>query len=113
MKNMSFSATTEQIRNRTKTVTRRLGWWYLKPGQMVRAVEKCQGLKKGEKVKPLAVIRIISIRLERLDEITEADLVLEGLPNVSLPAFLNMFTRINRCYWHSKIHRIEFEYVNE
>ena len=41
--------TKEQILARTKTVTRRLGWWFLKPGDVVWACEKCMGLKKGEK----------------------------------------------------------------
>lgn len=38
MRNMSFSMTTGQIINRTKTVTRRFGWWRLGPGEKVRAV---------------------------------------------------------------------------
>ena len=43
-RNMSFMLTTEQVRNKTKTVTRRLGWWFLKPGEIVNAVEKGMGL---------------------------------------------------------------------
>ena len=39
-RNMSFMITKEQVRNRTKTVTRRLGWAFLKPGDIVNAVEK-------------------------------------------------------------------------
>ena len=54
MRNMSFYHTTEQIRNRSKTVTRRLGWAFLKPGDRVRAIVKGRGLKKGQKVEPLA-----------------------------------------------------------
>ena len=49
-RNMSFMITTEQIKNRTKTVTRRLGWNFLKPGEVVNACEKCRGLKAGQKV---------------------------------------------------------------
>jgi hypothetical protein len=48
---MSFAHTTDQIRNRTKTVTRRNGWADLKPGELFWAVEKAMGLKPGEKVK--------------------------------------------------------------
>ncbi len=47
---MSFRLTAEQMRARTKTVTRRLGWSSLKPGDIVQPVEKAQGLRKGEKV---------------------------------------------------------------
>ena len=46
--------TTEAVRRREKTVTLRLGWWKLQPGTILQAVEKAQGLKKGEHVKPIA-----------------------------------------------------------
>lgn len=38
-RNMSFALTTSQIRDRSKTVTRRFGWWFLVPGDQVWAVE--------------------------------------------------------------------------
>lgn len=66
MRQMSFSLTTPQVLARTKTVTRRIGWWYLRRGQILRAIEKGQGLKKGEKVRLLGFIRILSTRTERL-----------------------------------------------
>jgi hypothetical protein len=66
MRNMSFIHTQEQFRNRTKTVTRRCGWLNLKPGELVRGVEKGQGLKKGEKIKPLGLIRVLDVRREPL-----------------------------------------------
>lgn len=39
MRNMSFALTTPQILNRSKTVTRRAGWSFLKPGDIVCAVQ--------------------------------------------------------------------------
>ena len=69
MRNMSFSLTTEQIRNRTKDVTRRLGWKNLKPGEHFRAVEKCQGLKKGEHIVKLYELECISNIPEPLKDI--------------------------------------------
>ncbi len=59
-RNMSFAITTEQMRNRTKTVTRRNGWWNLKPGDIVNACVKCMGLKPGEKIERICQIRIVS-----------------------------------------------------
>lgn len=56
-RNMSFSITTDQVRNREKNVTRRNGWWFLKSGDIVNAVEKTMGLKKGEKIKRICQIR--------------------------------------------------------
>ena len=46
MRNLSFALTTRQMRDRSKTVTRRRGDYYarvLKPGDLVCAVEKSQG----------------------------------------------------------------------
>lgn len=51
--------TTDQVRNRTKTVTRRLGWKFLQPGDIVNAVKKGMGLKKGEKVEVLGQIKVV------------------------------------------------------
>ena len=39
MRHMSFALTTKQIKSRTKTVTRRLGWTFLKPGDLIQPVE--------------------------------------------------------------------------
>jgi hypothetical protein len=64
MRNISFMLTTDQIRSRTKTVTRRTGWANLVPGQLLRGVGKDMGLKAGEKDKELAVIRVVSVRPE-------------------------------------------------
>ncbi len=37
---MSSAMTTEQFKAKTKTVTRRLGWWFLEPGDYVMGVVK-------------------------------------------------------------------------
>jgi hypothetical protein len=94
---MSFLLTTEQVRRRTKTVTRRVGWKFLKPGDLVRAVERCQGLKKGEQMKPLAVLRVAHVSRERLDRLEsesiygQQECVAEGFPNMSPMEFVAMF----------------------
>lgn len=64
MRNMSFSMTTPQFRDGSKDITRRFGWLNLKPGELLMAVEKAMGLKKGEKIVPLGIIQIVSTRLE-------------------------------------------------
>lgn len=71
MRNMSFALTTDQVRARTKTVTRRTGWASLKPGTLIQPVVKGMGLKPGEKVQKIgAPIRVVSVRRERLDLMT-------------------------------------------
>lgn len=64
-RNMSAFYTKEQVRARTKTETRRLGWDDLKPGDLFYMVEKSHGLKKGEKIKRLALCRCKSNRKQR------------------------------------------------
>ena len=120
MRNMSFSMTTEAVRRREKTVTRRLGWWKLQPGTILQAVEKAQGLKKGEHVKPICLIQVVSVRRERLDAICHLgsefgpiETSREGFPELTPQAFLGMFTRANACAWDTHVNRIEFEYVDE
>jgi len=46
---MSFALTEQQMRDQSKTVTRRRGWGFLKPGDTLYAVNKVMGFKKGEK----------------------------------------------------------------
>lgn len=115
--------TPDQILNRTKTVTRRLGWKTLQPGTLVRAVRKGMGLKKGEKVEELAVIRIVSVRQDRLrnllDEIDYgvAEVRKEGLaehPEVmgSPYKFIDFFCASHGCDDSWSVTRIEFEYVD-
>lgn len=122
MRNMSFALTTEQVLNRTKTVTRRDGWRHLKVGDKIRAVRKCMGLKKGEKVEPLAELRILSVRREPLRRLTEnldygfAECAAEGFgddPVKRWPSeFISMFCGSHKgCTPDSEVTRIEFEYL--
>ena len=109
MRNMSFSITTSQMYSRLKTVTRRLGWDFLRPGDVVMAVEKAQGLKKGEHVKPIGKIKIVSIDCEPLSNITIDDVQREGFAKMNVPEFVHMFCNANKCEPSTLINRIEFE----
>jgi len=110
-RNMSFAMTTDQVRNRTKTVTRRFGWWFLEPGDVVNAVEKAMGLKKGEKVKRLCQIGIVSAWSEPLNAITPDDVIREGFPGMSPDEFVAMLIKHYRCQPAEPCNRIEFEYL--
>ena len=111
-RNMSFAMTTQQFRDRTKTVTRRLGWWTVKPGEILCGVEKGMGLKKGEKVKRLGLIEIVSARNEPLDHITPADVVREGFPDWDPEQFIDLFMKAHRCDGWIQVRRIEFKYLD-
>lgn len=113
-RNMSFMLTKGQFKDQTKTITRRLGWRFLKPGDILNGCEKCMGLKKGEKVKKLGQIRVVSTRLEPLNEITQDDCAKEGFPELTPDEFVAMFCEHNaRCKPDSVVNRIEFEYCDE
>lgn len=110
-RNMSFAMTTEQIRNRTKTVTRRFGWNFLKPGDVVQAVEKAMGLKKGDKIVRLALLEIVSVRTEPLECITREDVVREGFPDWSPKQFIDMLVEHYDVLPWAPVNRIEFRYL--
>lgn len=81
MRNISFMLTTQQVRDRQKTVTRRLGWRNLKAGELLCGVEKGMGLKAGEKIIRLAVIRVVGVRFEPLRRMTDRrEIRISGFP---------------------------------
>lgn len=110
-RNMSFMLTTGQIRNKTKDITRRLKWLFVKPGDILNAVEKGMGLKKGEKVVRICQIRVISTRLERLSKVTKEDCIREGFPQMEPREFVKMFSKHNKCEETKTVNRIVFEYL--
>lgn len=122
-RNISFTITTDQIRKRTKTVTRRAGWQRLKIGEILTGCVKCMGLRPGEKIERLCQIRVVDVRRELLRRMTDdsdygfRETTLEGFPDghpQHWPSeFVGMF-----CGSHggvtpdSTVTRIEFEYVD-
>ena len=120
MRNISFALTTEQVRNQTKTVTRRLGWKGLKPGTLLQPVVKSQGLKKGEKVQKIGgPIRVVTVQQDRLGWLCEwpatwaqQEVALEGFPGMAGVDFADMFMRSHAgVTLETHITRIEFEYT--
>ena len=119
MRNMSFMLTTEQVRKKQKFVTRRNGWKNVKVGEQIRAVKKCMGLKKGEKMEPLGIIEVVSKRREPLNEMNRApdygerEVAREGFIHMRPEEFISMYCEHNKCTPSHLITRIEFKYVEE
>lgn len=125
-RNMSFALTTPQVEAGTKTVTRRLGWWDLKPGEVVQAVEKAMGLRKGEKIRKLRLIRIVATRPEKLGRMAVKpygtdETTLEGFPPGTEKhdpvKFIEMFCAANskggkKCTPATVVNRIQYEYLD-
>lgn len=114
---MAFSLTTRQMRDRSKTVTRRIGWHDLRPGDLVQAIVKGQGLKKGERVEKLGVIEIVANSRERLDRLFKgytygpAEMLKEGFSIMLTGDFVDMFCKANGCKPSTVVNRIEFRHV--
>ncbi len=112
MRNMSFALTTQQIQSRSKTVTRRIGWTFVKVGDVIMACEKCQGLKPGEKLVRLGPIRVTSRNREELQIITPNEVAKESFPDLSAAEFVAMFCKHMKCDPGQLVTRIEFEYLD-
>jgi len=118
--NISFFHTQDQVRDQSKTVTRRLGWKKLKPGTILTGIVKGQGLKKGEKVQPLCTIKVVHVRRERLWTMTHFredyghnECRKEGFPHLLPEQFVDMFCRHMKCEPFEIVTRIEFEYLDK
>jgi hypothetical protein len=111
---MSVSLTTDQVRARTKTVTRRAGWLMLKPGDELTLCRKVMGRRKGEPLERIVNVEVIDARREPLNAITAADVAAEGFPEWTPAQFVAFF-----CASHKGIGpgddvtRIEWRYLGE
>jgi len=104
---------------------RRLGWSFRPVGSYrhsipLMAVEKAQGLKKGEKIKRLGVVEVVNVCRERLDDLWlercypfggRSELAKEGFPNMTPMEFTDMFCKANKCKADVQVTRIEFRRV--
>lgn len=123
MRNMSFALTKPQMQRQTKFVTRRLGWEFLKVGDLLQPIEKGMGLKPGEKiVQVCGPIRVTHKRRERLDLLTHdldygfVECAMEGFPAphpYQWPSeFVRMFCATHKgCTPERVITRIAFEFT--
>lgn len=112
MRRMSFALTTEQILSKSKTVTRRFGWDFLKPGDLVQPIRRGMGLKKGEKQELLGCpIEVVSVRKERVDAILLDDVEREGFPNWGPSDFVDFLCSHHGAKRSDIVNRIEFKYL--
>lgn len=88
---MSVAFTEQQVRDRTKTVTRRKGWQTLKPGDRLTLCPKVMGRKPGEWLDRIVDVEVVSVRREPLGAITQEDVTREGFPGMSRLDFIKRF----------------------
>jgi len=114
-KMMSFALTTTAMYLGRKYVTRRTGWNFAKPDDVYTAVEKAQGLKKGQHVKKIGDIRIVTTEKTNLGALIVdkpygyREVILEGFSGMTPSEFCDLFQEHNsKITYHTKINRIQF-----
>jgi len=121
MRLASFFYTVPQMEEEIKSVTRRMGWWWLLQKDLVNeqvivlAVQKSQGRKKGEPIVPIYPIRILSARKEPLNRmITDVrygydEVIKEGFPNWTPYQFVEFICDMHKCKPDIEVNRIHFK----
>ncbi len=112
---MSVALTEQAVIERRKTVTRRLGWRFLKPGDRLTLVRKAMGRKRADgTVEPLvrlAEVEVVSVRREELQQVPDTDLAKEGFPGWDAFDWIAWFCDEMRCAPQTVITRIEWKYL--
>lgn len=107
---MSVSHTEEQVVAEIKTVTRRLGWKMLKPGDTLTLCRKVMG-RKGAPLVRLKEVEVVSVAQERLWAISEEDVAREGFPDWTSEEFISFFCETFKVQPWAVVTRIEWRYL--
>lgn len=117
MRNISNTLTILQMRARSKAVTRRLGWDFLRTGDLLMSCEKCQGLGPGGKLVRITPIVVVGNRHEPLNRMIKEtaygaqEAALEGFPELSGAEFAKMFCGHMGCDPGQMVNRIEYRFI--
>ena len=109
---MSVVLTEQAVIDRTKTVTRRLGWTFLRPGDRLTLCRKVQGRRSGEPLVRLADVEVTSVCREPLMVVTPGDVRREGFPEMYADQFVAFFCQQMRCAPDTEVTRIEWRYLD-
>jgi hypothetical protein len=123
---MSVAFTEQAVRDRTKTVTRRKGWLFAKPGDRVTLCRKVMGRKPGEPLERICDVEIVSVRREPLCAVagpyvenadgstTWPEMVAEGFPDMHPDEFMRKyFFDVQRITAMDEVTRIEWRYLDD
>lgn len=127
---MSVAYTEDAVRARTKTVTRRKGWWVnrrgdriLLPGQQLTLCRKVMGRKAGEPLERIVDVEVVDVRRERLGVLLGCDadgrqygrgeVAREGFPGMDPAEFVRrFFTDAQGIHPDHEVTRIEWRYLD-
>lgn len=110
---MSVAFTEQAVRDQTKTVTRRKGWTFLKPGDQLTLCRKVMG-RKGAPLVRVAEVLVIAVTREPLSAITPQEVSREGFPGMEPAEFIRrFFTDAQGISADAEVTRIEWRYLSE
>lgn len=101
----------DAVRERRKTVTRRLGWKFLKVGDTLTLCRKVMGRKPDEPLVRIAEVRVVDVRREALWDIADEDVEREGFADWDRHMFVGFFCSAMNCDPSTEITRVEWEYL--
>lgn len=115
---MSVALTERAVRDRRKTVTRRLGWRFLRAGDRLTLCRKVMGRKPGEPLVRIAEVEVVSVRREPLGAMTDDDVAREGVDatlevagRTEAEAWISWFAWTMKCSVDDEVTRIEWRYL--
>src|SRR5256885_12812561 len=108
---MSVALTEQAVRERRKTVTRRLGWKFLKPGDRLTLCRKVMGRRAGEPLVRVCDVQIVGVRREPLDAIGPDDVAAEGFTDLSPEQFVAFLCEHMRCSPSAEGTRVAWPYL--
>ncbi|AGB27076.1 hypothetical protein Mycsm_06975 (plasmid) [Mycobacterium sp. JS623] len=107
---MSVALTTQAVRDRIKTQTRRDGWLRLQPGNQLALCPKYRGVRRADR-ELITIVDVVDVRREPLETISPADVAAEGFAEWTPAAFVEFFCNTHRGVQpSSEITRIEWTY---
>jgi hypothetical protein len=109
---MSVSLTEAAVVERRKSVTRRIGWQFLKAGERLTLCRKVMGRRQGEPIVRLAEVEVVSVRRERLSQTTHDDVIREGFPDLTPSEFVWFFCDHFGTKPYDEVTRIEWRYLD-
>lgn len=125
---MSVAFTEQAVRDRTKTVTRRKGWWtdkngrhLVKVGDRITLCRKVMGRKKGEPLERICDVEVVHVQRHPLSSLLTCDpqeaaeeMACEGFPGMSPAEFISRyFTDAQGIHPDSLVTRIEWKYLDQ
>lgn len=107
---MSVALTTQAVRDRVKTQTRRDGWLQLRAGDQLALCPKYRGVRRADR-ELIVIVDVVDVRREPLERISPVDVAAEGFPGLTPAEFVDFFCSTHRGVEPStEITRIEWIY---